>query len=256
MAGSTVRDRVIYPLQKRVVNPIVMLAHNLGIPPPGDALLETTGRRTGRPVRTPVCDGLDGEVFWLIAQRGRRADWIKNIQADPRVRVKVRTGSGVVWRAGTARIVDEDDPRERQRRIGEGNLARRLCVGASAAVATDPLTVRVDVDTQLPSASAQLGGGCAEHESSVVTMQYSREHFALTLRGTGFPEAAEDALRVLPDPVEGDQIAAFLLPGIDPVTSARRAGPGSSARPGPGTSRPPGARAGPARTELQSQAAR
>jgi deazaflavin-dependent oxidoreductase (nitroreductase family) len=155
MAGSAAKDRLIYPLQKRVVNPIVMLAHNLGIPPPGDALLETTGRRTGRPVRTPVCDGLDGDVFWLIAQQGRRADWVKNIQADPRVRVKVRIGSGVVWRAGTARIVDEDDPRERQRRIGEGNLARRLCVSASMAMATDPLTVRVDLDTHLPSASAQ-----------------------------------------------------------------------------------------------------
>jgi hypothetical protein len=43
-------------------------------------------------------------------------------------------------------------------------------------------------------------------------MQYSREHFASTLRRTGFPEAAEEALRVLPDPVEGDQIAAFLAP--------------------------------------------
>jgi len=32
----------------------------------------------------------------------------------------------------------------------------------------------------------------------------------LTLRRTGFAEAAEEALRVLPDPVEGDQIAAFL----------------------------------------------
>ncbi|HEV2257966.1 MAG TPA: hypothetical protein VGS06_32930 [Streptosporangiaceae bacterium] len=43
-------------------------------------------------------------------------------------------------------------------------------------------------------------------------MHYSREHFALTLRRTGFPEAAEEALRVLPDPVEGDQIGAFLAP--------------------------------------------
>jgi len=147
MAGSAVKDRVVYPLQTRVINPIVMLAHNLGFPPPGDALLETTGRRTRRPVRTPVCDGLDGQTFWLVAQRGRRADWVRNIQADPRVRVKVRTGSGVVWRAGTARILDDDDPRERQRLISQGNLARRLCVSASAAMSTDPLTVRIDLDT-------------------------------------------------------------------------------------------------------------
>ena len=31
MAGSSVKDRVVYPLEKWVVNPIVMLAHNLGL---------------------------------------------------------------------------------------------------------------------------------------------------------------------------------------------------------------------------------
>ena len=148
MAGSAAKNRVIYPLQTRVINPIVMLAHNLGMPPPGDALLETTGRRTGRPLRTPVCDGMDGQTFWLVAQRGRRADWVQNIQAHPRVRIKVRTRSGVIWRAGTAHILDDDDPRERQRLIGQGNLARRLCVSASAAIGTDPLTVRIDLDTR------------------------------------------------------------------------------------------------------------
>jgi deazaflavin-dependent oxidoreductase (nitroreductase family) len=147
MAGSAAKDRVVYPLEKLVINPIVLLAWELGIPPAGDALLETTGRRTGRPRRTPVCDGLEGKTFWLVAQRGRRADWVKNIQADPRVRVKVRSASGVVWRAGTAHILDDDDPRERQRRIGRGDLARRLCVSASAAMGTDPLTVRIDLDT-------------------------------------------------------------------------------------------------------------
>jgi hypothetical protein len=60
MAGSAIKDRVVYPFEKWVVNPIVMLAHNLGIPPPGDALLETTGRRTGLARHTPVCDGMDG----------------------------------------------------------------------------------------------------------------------------------------------------------------------------------------------------
>jgi deazaflavin-dependent oxidoreductase (nitroreductase family) len=146
MTGPAVKDRVVDVLQRRVVNPAVMLAHNLGLPPPGDALLETTGRRTGRPRHTPVCDGLDGEVFWLLAQHGRRADWVRNIQANPRVRVKVRTGSGLGWRAGTARILDDDDPRERRQMIAGGNLARRLCLGASAAMGTDPLTVRIDLD--------------------------------------------------------------------------------------------------------------
>jgi deazaflavin-dependent oxidoreductase (nitroreductase family) len=100
MAGSAVKGPVVYPVQARVINPIVMLAHDLGFPPPGDALLETTGRRTGVRRRAPVCDGLDGETFWPVAQRGRRAGWVRNIQANPRVRVKVRTGSGVVGGRG------------------------------------------------------------------------------------------------------------------------------------------------------------
>jgi hypothetical protein len=62
------------------------------------------------------------------------------------VRVKVRTAAGVGWRAGNARILDDDDTRERQRLICKGDVARRLCVSASAAMDTDPLTVCVDLD--------------------------------------------------------------------------------------------------------------
>jgi hypothetical protein len=47
---------------------------------------------------------------------------------------------------GIAHVLDGDDPRERQAIICHGNLARQLCVGASAAVATSPLTVRIDLN--------------------------------------------------------------------------------------------------------------
>jgi deazaflavin-dependent oxidoreductase (nitroreductase family) len=130
-----------------VVNPVVRLGWNLGIPIPGDALLETTGRRTGLPRRTPVCDGLDGARFWLVAQRGRHADWVRNIEANPRVRVKV-SGLRSRWRSGTAHILDNDDPRERQRILGESSLARRLCALTTQALTTSALTVRIDLDSQ------------------------------------------------------------------------------------------------------------
>jgi deazaflavin-dependent oxidoreductase (nitroreductase family) len=138
--------RVLHPLQQRVVNPIVRLAWGLRLPIPGDALLETTGRRTGLRRRTPVCDGLDGDTFWLVAQRGRLADWVRNLEADPRVRVKVRGGPRAPWRTGTAYVLDGDDPRERQRTIGRRDLACRLCVSTSQAMDTNPLTVRVDLE--------------------------------------------------------------------------------------------------------------
>jgi hypothetical protein len=60
--------------------------------------------------------------------------------------------------------------------------------------------------------AAVSAGGEKEYESLVITMQYSRQHIASTLRKTGFFEVADEALRVLPDPVDEDQIAAFLAP--------------------------------------------
>jgi deazaflavin-dependent oxidoreductase (nitroreductase family) len=143
--GSAAWHRILQPLQQRLVNPIVRLAWDLNIPIPGDALLETTGRRTGQPRRTPVCDGLDGETFWLVSQRGRGADWMRNIEAHPRVRIKV-SGLRTTWRTGTAHILDGDDPRARLRILGRANLARKLCVRTSQAVSTSPLTVRIDLD--------------------------------------------------------------------------------------------------------------
>jgi deazaflavin-dependent oxidoreductase (nitroreductase family) len=132
-------------LQQSVVNPVVGLAWRLRLPIPGDALLETIGRRTGRPRRTPVCDGREGETFWLIAQRGRDADWVRNIEADPRVRVKT-SGPTAVWWTGTAHILDGDDPEERRRWLSRSRPARGLCLRTSARATTDPLTIRIDLN--------------------------------------------------------------------------------------------------------------
>jgi deazaflavin-dependent oxidoreductase (nitroreductase family) len=145
MLGPAHGHPVLGRLQRFVINPVVMRAWNLGIPIPGDALLETIGRRTGLPRRTPVCDGLDGEAFWLVSQRGRAADWVRNIEANPSVRVRV-SGRRSRWRTGTAHILDGDDPHERRRMLGRGNPARRLCLCTSGAVNTSPLTVRIDLE--------------------------------------------------------------------------------------------------------------
>jgi deazaflavin-dependent oxidoreductase (nitroreductase family) len=85
---SPTTHRVIGRLQKSVINPLDKLAFRLRTPPPGDALLETIGRRSGRPRVTPICDCLEGDNFWIVAQQGRSADYVRNIEANPRVRVK------------------------------------------------------------------------------------------------------------------------------------------------------------------------
>jgi deazaflavin-dependent oxidoreductase (nitroreductase family) len=141
------RSVTIARLQKRVIDPLDKLAFALRVPPPGDALLETTGRRTGRPRVTPVCDCLEGDTFWIVAQDGRSADYVRNIEANARVRVKGSL-SRAGWRSGTAHILDDADPAERVRILSRGNRWRRLCLQASAAMATSPLIVRIDLDSQ------------------------------------------------------------------------------------------------------------
>jgi len=100
------------------------------------SLLETTGRKSGRPWRNPVGNGLDGDTFWIVAEHGHEAAYVKNIEANPRVRLRV----GGRWRTGIARVIEDDDARARQRTLGPVNAAFVRVMG------TDLLTVRVDLD--------------------------------------------------------------------------------------------------------------
>jgi deazaflavin-dependent oxidoreductase (nitroreductase family) len=102
------------------------------------------GSRSG-PRITPVCDGTESDTFWIVAQHGHGADYIRNIEANPRVRVRGSL-SGTGWRSGTAHILDDDDPAERARILSHSNRWRRLCLQASGAIATSPLSVRIDLD--------------------------------------------------------------------------------------------------------------
>jgi deazaflavin-dependent oxidoreductase (nitroreductase family) len=123
-------------------SPVVKAMYRLGLPAPGTAILETTGRKSGQPRRTPVTNGLDGDVFWIVTEHGHRAAYVLNIKANPRVRV--RTGKG--WRAGTAHILPDDDPRERLRYITSLHPITRINTATVRLMHTDLLTVRIDLD--------------------------------------------------------------------------------------------------------------
>ena len=121
----------------RLVNPLVRPLVERGALDPAWALLETTGRKTGRPVAVPVGNGLRGDVFWVVTEHGRHADYVRNIEADPRVRVKV----GGRWRTGTAELRVDDDPYQRLRELGRPvNDALLLAVGS------EQLVVRIALD--------------------------------------------------------------------------------------------------------------
>src|SRR5437879_6702752 len=109
------KHRVVHVIQKYLLNVPIKLLLALGLAPPGYALLETIGRKTGKPRRTPVGNGRVGGQFWIVAEHGQKAGYVRNIVASPRVRVKLREGLRARWYAGTANLLAEDNPRERQR---------------------------------------------------------------------------------------------------------------------------------------------
>jgi deazaflavin-dependent oxidoreductase (nitroreductase family) len=134
--------RVVTFIQKRIFNPVVRPVLERGVRIPGYAVLETVGRKSGQPRRTPVGDGLDGHTFWIVAEHGRRAGYVRNIEANPRVRVRVRGK----WRTGTAVPMPDDDPIERQRIMAERNRRVRTNARAVRFFGTDLMTVRIDLD--------------------------------------------------------------------------------------------------------------
>lgn len=130
--------------EKHLANPPLRALLRLGLAPRAFALLETTGRRTGRRRLTPVGNGLDGDVFWLIAGRGHQCSYVANLTASPRCRVK----AGRRWQAGTATFLEGGDPLGRRARLDQANgIIGRLDGLAFRAAATRPVTIRIDLDS-------------------------------------------------------------------------------------------------------------
>ena len=121
----------------RLFNPLVLAAERAGLPTPSVVILETTGRRSGEPRRVPVTRLLEGDTLWIVTEHGRKAGYVRNIDSDPRVRVRI----GRRWRTGTAHVLEGEDWRALQRRMpGKLNSAVVRLMG------TEHLAIRVDLD--------------------------------------------------------------------------------------------------------------
>lgn len=87
----------------RIFNP---LARRLAGIAPWWVVLETTGRRSGRPRGVPLAKGpVDGDTAWLIAVHGDHSAFARNIAADPQVRLKL----GGRWQPGSASLLPMDE---------------------------------------------------------------------------------------------------------------------------------------------------
>lgn len=126
--AEDLRDRITNLFQKRVANPLMRRL-------PIQTLLETTGRKSGQPRRTPLGGSKVGNEFWFVSEFGENSQYVKNIKANPNVRVRLRGR----WHNGTAHLVPEDDPLERLRSLPQFNSFGVRTFG------TNLLCIRVDL---------------------------------------------------------------------------------------------------------------
>jgi deazaflavin-dependent oxidoreductase (nitroreductase family) len=129
-------------LGRRTLNPIVRGLFAVGLPLPWTAVLETVGRRTGRRRRTPVTARRRGDVVWFVSEHGRHAGYMRNIEANPQVRLRL----GRRWVTGTARGVPASDPVGRFVEVARFPLGRGAYAATLRVLGTDPALVRVDLD--------------------------------------------------------------------------------------------------------------
>lgn len=125
---TDLKHQAVTRFQRHIGNPVLRRI-------PLQTVLETTGRTSGLPRQTPVGGRRIGDSFWLVSEFGEKSQYVRNIQADPTVRVRIRGR----WHTGTAHLLPDDDPLARLRTLP------RLNSTAVWALGTDLLTVRVDL---------------------------------------------------------------------------------------------------------------
>jgi deazaflavin-dependent oxidoreductase (nitroreductase family) len=140
------KRRIVTALQKYLLNPPIKLLFTIGLAPPGYALLETIGRKTGKPRRTPVGNGRVERKFWIVAEHGEKAGYVRNIANNPRVRLKLRDGLRTRWYVGNAHVLADDDPRERQLWLASRVRGSSSNGAAVRFFGTELLTVCISLD--------------------------------------------------------------------------------------------------------------
>lgn len=122
-------------MQRYLLNPPTLLAVWAGLAP-GYVLIETTGRRSGKRRITAVGMRIEDATGWVVAEQGRHAGYVRNLEAHPAVRVRV----GRDWRSARAQVVADDDPAARLAAFSRTHAASVRRFGTSL------LSVRFDFD--------------------------------------------------------------------------------------------------------------
>lgn len=103
--------------------------------------MDESTRRRRRVVRLQkYVLNLPMKALWVVAEQGRHAAYVRNIEANPAVRLRLRRR----WRQATAYIVDGDDPVARLAMFGREGHAK-----AVQSMGTSLLTLRFDLSPEV-----------------------------------------------------------------------------------------------------------
>lgn len=75
--------------------------------------LTTTGRTSGKQRTIELWFGLEGDTVYFLSGGGDSAQWVKNLQADPSVAVRL----GKKTYPGEARLIEDNEEDARARRM-------------------------------------------------------------------------------------------------------------------------------------------
>jgi deazaflavin-dependent oxidoreductase (nitroreductase family) len=132
--AATKKRKRLRVVQRYLVNPPAKAAVWTGLVP-GFVIVETVGRTSGRRRHNVVGMHFEGNIGWVIAEFGRHAGYVLNLEAKPYARVRVKGH----WRSARARILDDDDPQARL-----DAFHRRSHEAAVRKFGTDLLTIQFD----------------------------------------------------------------------------------------------------------------
>jgi deazaflavin-dependent oxidoreductase (nitroreductase family) len=108
--------------------------------------LQTIGRRSGQPRTIEIWFGTDGVRIYLLAGGRDRAHWVRNLRADPRVRVRL----GGTTLSGRARVIEGESRDALARRL----LAAKYQGWTDGAPLSPWASGSLPVEIELETASA------------------------------------------------------------------------------------------------------
>jgi deazaflavin-dependent oxidoreductase (nitroreductase family) len=123
-------------VKRRVVDGLHRIANPIARRLQSQAVLETTGRISGRPRHTPVGGRLDGNTFWFVSMHGESSNYVRNIKAGNAVRIRIHGR----WRTGRAYLLPDDDADARNAQMSWVNRT------ANSGLGSELLTVRIDLE--------------------------------------------------------------------------------------------------------------